>query len=281
MITFLLSALAPVLWGTTYWVTTEFLPPDRPILSAALRVLPAGLVFVFAGRWVPGAAWWGKVLVLGLANFGLFFALLFVAAYRLPGGVGSTIGGLGPLVFALLAWALLHLRPRGGTVLAGLAGLLGVALMVLGPGVRIDPWGVGAAASAVALMSLGGVLSRRWARPASMTGYVGWQLVLSGVFLAVAGWWVEGPLPTLTPTNLCAFGYLSFVATGLAYALWFRGIEKLGVSASFLMLLAPLVAAGLGYFALGQAFSWVQAGGMVVVLASVAAGATLSLRTER
>ncbi len=25
-----LTALAPVSWGSTYYVTTEFLPPDRP-----------------------------------------------------------------------------------------------------------------------------------------------------------------------------------------------------------------------------------------------------------
>ncbi|HQU87532.1 MAG TPA: hypothetical protein PLC58_03010, partial [Denitromonas sp.] len=43
----LLTALAPIIWGTTYIVTTELLPPDRPLTAALLRVLPAGLLLAF------------------------------------------------------------------------------------------------------------------------------------------------------------------------------------------------------------------------------------------
>ena len=38
-----LTALAPAIWGSTYLVTTEFLPPDRPLLAGMIRALPAGL----------------------------------------------------------------------------------------------------------------------------------------------------------------------------------------------------------------------------------------------
>lgn len=41
-----LTALAPLIWGSTYVVTTEFLPPDVPLLSAALRTLPVGLLML-------------------------------------------------------------------------------------------------------------------------------------------------------------------------------------------------------------------------------------------
>jgi len=279
MPTVLLTSLAPLLWGTSYWVTTEFLPPNRPLFSATLRVLP-GLVLVLGGRWTPSGRWWPKILVLGLLNFGVFFALLFIAAYRLPGGVGATIGGIGPLVFAFLAWPLLNLRPRPVSVLAGLAGVVGVALLVLGPGARVDGLGVSAVVAAVGCMTLGGVLSKRWVRPASMAGYVGWQMVLAGLFLGGLCLGFEGIPSTLTATNLVAFAYLGFLATGLAYALWFRGIERLGPSASFLTLLGPLVAVALGYFSLGQAVSWVQGIGILVVLSSVAAGHLASTRPE-
>ena len=39
-----LTALTPAIWGTTFLVTTELLPPDRPLLAALIRVLPAGLL---------------------------------------------------------------------------------------------------------------------------------------------------------------------------------------------------------------------------------------------
>ena len=38
----LLTMLAPAAWGLTYVVTTELLPPGRPLTAAALRALPAG-----------------------------------------------------------------------------------------------------------------------------------------------------------------------------------------------------------------------------------------------
>lgn len=38
----LLTMLAPIFWGTTYIVTTEYLPKNLPFYAAVIRVLPAG-----------------------------------------------------------------------------------------------------------------------------------------------------------------------------------------------------------------------------------------------
>src|SRR6476660_2501479 len=81
-----LTAFAPAAWGTTYLVTERLLPPDRPLLSATLRALPTGLVLLTVCRRLPSREWWWRAVVLGLCNIGLFFPLLFLAAYRLPGG---------------------------------------------------------------------------------------------------------------------------------------------------------------------------------------------------
>ena len=68
-----------MLWGTTYLVTTQLLPADRPMLVSALRALPAALlllagVALLAGRLaLPQGAWWWRALVLGTLNIGLFF----------------------------------------------------------------------------------------------------------------------------------------------------------------------------------------------------------------
>jgi len=98
-----ITALAPLSWGTTYLVTSELLPPGRPLLAAVLRALPAGLLLLALTRTLPRSAWWWKAPVLGGLNIGVFFALLFVAAYRLPGGVAATIGAVQPLIVAVLA----------------------------------------------------------------------------------------------------------------------------------------------------------------------------------
>ena len=37
-----LTALAPVAWGTTYYVTSQFLPQNRPLFVSVARALPIG-----------------------------------------------------------------------------------------------------------------------------------------------------------------------------------------------------------------------------------------------
>ena len=44
------TALAPMTWGTTYIVATTWLPPDRPLLAAVGRALPAGLLLLALTR---------------------------------------------------------------------------------------------------------------------------------------------------------------------------------------------------------------------------------------
>lgn len=53
MLLVLATALAPASWGLTYSVTTELLPPDRPLLATVLRALPAGLLLVLLGAGCP------------------------------------------------------------------------------------------------------------------------------------------------------------------------------------------------------------------------------------
>lgn len=94
------TAITPAVWGTTYIVATEFLPDGRPMLAACVRALPVGLIFVLWSRRLPTGAWWWRAALLGMLNIGAFFALLFVAAFRLPGGVAATAGAIQPLVAA-------------------------------------------------------------------------------------------------------------------------------------------------------------------------------------
>ncbi|GAA2365946.1 EamA family transporter [Dactylosporangium salmoneum] len=276
-----LTAIAPALWGTTYLVTTELLPPDRPLLAGTLRALPAGLLLVAAARALPRGAWWWRAAVLGTLNIGLFFALLFVAAYRLPGGVAAVLGALGPFVVAGLAYGLLGQRPGARVLVAGLAGLAGVALLVLRSSAALDPLGLAAAAGGMVSMSLGTVLGRRWGTPpgfaerrTALLALTGWQLTVGGVLLAPAALLVEGAPPALGWGNVAGFAYLSLVGTAGAYFLWFRGVTTLPPAQVTLFgLLSPVVAAVLGWVALGQSLSGGQLAGAALVLAAVVAGA--------
>ena len=266
-----LTALAPAIWGSTYLVTTELLPPGRPLLAGALRALPVGLALVVVFRRLPQGVWWWRVAVLGTLNIGLFFALLFVAAYRLPGGVAATLGAVQPLLVALIAGVVLAQKPSLVTLAAGVVGMVGVAL-VLGGGVALEVWGVAAALAGACSMAAGTVLTRLWVSPVPVLLLTGWQLALGGLLLGVLSFLFEGRIPALSPRNIVGYSYLGLIGGGLAYTLWFRGIGKLGTSVAFLGLLSPVVATGLGYAVLGQQLGWRQGLGAVLVLGSVLAG---------
>ena len=268
----LATALAPALWGTTYLTTTMFLPEGRPLLAATLRALPAGLLLLAVCRELPSGAWWWKSWILGVLNIGAFFALLFIAAYRLPGGVAAIVGGIQPLIVALLASRLLHERLTTRVVVAGFTGTLGVGLITLQAQARLDAVGVLAALGGTLSMATGIVLSKKWGQPAPPLTTTAWQLITGGLSLLVVMVLFEGlPLEALTPSNIGGYAYLSLVGTAFAYVMWFRGISRLPAgSTAFLGLLSPVVAMLLGWAVAGENFTPLQMLGILLVLGSIA-----------
>jgi probable blue pigment (indigoidine) exporter len=266
------TALAPAIWGTTYLTTTQLLPAGRPLLAAVLRALPAGLVLIAISRRLPDGIWWWRAFVLGALNIGAFFALLFVAAYRLPGGVAATIIAAQPLlVTGLSAW-LLSERASARLVLAAVAGVAGVGLLVLPAGTMLDAAGVAAAVGAATVFATGIVLSKRWPSPAPLLVTTGWQLAAGGLLALPFALVLEGFPASLSVANLGGYAYLTIFGAAVAYALWFRGIRALPpMRVAFLALLSPVVAAALDWIVRGQRLTLLQGVGGLIVLGSVVA----------
>lgn len=272
-----LTAVAPASWGTTYVVTTTLLPADRPLLAATLRALPAGLVLLAVTRRLPRGDWWWKSVVLGMLNFGAFFPLIFFAAYRLPGGVAATIGSVQPLVVALLSLGILRVRPARAVLLSALAGTGGVALLTLTADARLDPLGIAAMLTATSLMAVAIVLAKKWGRPESPLVMTGWQLTVGGLALLPLTLLTEGVPSSITGENVLGFAYLGIVGTAIAYALWFRGIDRLApTSVSLLGLTNPMVATMAGLLILGQTLTFWQVIGFTIALGALVAGQTFN-----
>ncbi|MET9252464.1 EamA family transporter [Streptomyces sp. NPDC003717] len=270
-----LTALAPVSWGTTYAVTTEFLPPDRPLFTGLMRALPAGLVLLAMARVLPRGAWWWKAAVLGALNIGAFFPLLFLAAYRLPGGMAAVFGSVGPLLVVGLSALLLGQRPAARSVLTGVVAAFGVSLVVLKAAGALDALGVVAAFASTASMSAGVVLTKHWGRPDGVgpLALTGWQLTAGGLLIAPLALLVEGAPPALDAPAIGGYLYLALANTAVAYWLWFRGIGRLSATqVTFLGPLSPLTAAVVGWAALGEALTPVQVAGMALAFGATVAG---------
>ncbi|MGC4973904.1 EamA family transporter [Streptomyces sp. DT199] len=270
-----LTALAPVSWGTTYAVTTEFLPPDRPLFTALVRALPAGLLLLALARVLPRGAWWWKAAVLGALNIGAFFPLLFLSAYRLPGGLAAVVGSAGPLFVAGLSALLLGQRPSARTLVTGATAAFGVSLVVLRAAGALDTLGLLAAVASTASMSTGTVLTQRWGRPEGVgpLALTGWQLTAGGLLIAPLAFLIEGAPPALDGRAVGGYLYLAVANTAVAYWLWFRGIGRMtATQVTFLGPLSPLTAAVVGWAALGQALTPVQLVGMGLAFGATVAG---------
>lgn len=274
-LTLALTALPPLVWGSTYAITTEFLPPDRPMFTALMRALPAGLVLLAITRVLPRGRWIWRAALLGTLNIGAFFPLLFLAAYRLPGGVAAVLSAAGPLFAQGFAALFLSERPTARKLIAGVVGILGVALVVLRAGAALDPIGVLAGIGGAALMSAGTVLTKRWGRPDGVgpLALTGWQLTAGGLLLVPLALIVEGAPPPLDARNIGGYLYLGVIGTAVAYGIWFRGLSRLpATSVAFLTLLSPLSAAVIGWVALGQSLSPLQVAGIAIALGGTLLG---------
>ena len=276
----LTTMLAPISWGTTYWVVTELMPVDRPLLVAAMRVVPAGLLLLsigaFTSGWRPHGREWRDLALLSLANFGLFFPLLVAATYRVPGGVIASFAGLQPLLVLAGTWLIAGTAPRSRDIGIGILAALGVVLVVGLPGGALDPLGLLLALAANISFASGVVLTRRTPAPPDRIAHTGWQLVLSGIVIVPLALLAEGVPATVTAPNLLGLVYLGIVATGIASVLWFRGIPRLPVAAPPLLGLSSAVTGVVvGWLALGQALTSAQTAGLLITLGAIAYGATV------
>lgn len=264
-----LTAMALVIWGSTYLVTTELLPPGRPFTAALVRSLPAGLLLTAYCRQLPRRIEAGRLFLLAALHIGFFQALLFVAAYRLPGGVAAVVGAIQPVLVMALAWSFDGMRPRLVTLAAAVLGIGGMAALLLAPGTSFDIIGVLAALAGAVCMATGTYLTRRWRPSLPLLALTGWQLLLGGLVLAPIAIFADPPLPVLTFPNLAGYAYL-IVGAIVGYTLWFRGIDRLpAVNVSSLGLLSPLTAVFLGWAVLGQSVRDVALPGFGVVLVSI------------
>lgn len=265
-----LAALAPILWGTTYLVLKDYLPPDHPMGMAAWRALPAGFILWLFSREIPRGIWWMRTFVLGALNFAIFWAFLFYAAYALPGGVAATLGALQPLMVVFLAKAVLQRDIRPRAVFAASLGAFGIAVLVLSPDAKLDALGTLAGIVAAASMALGNVLTRRWSPPVSLVGFVSWQLLAGGAMIAILALLFEPPMPSFSSQNWIALFYLSGFGTAGAVVIWFRGLATLDPEViSALGLLSPITAVLIGWLIAGETYSPLQIGGACLTLCAV------------
>lgn len=264
----LTTALAPIIWGTTYLITTQLLPAGYPFHAALFRILPAGILIILWTRELPEKQAWLKLLILGFLNMGFFQSMLFIAAYRLPGGLAATLTST-QTIMLLVILLMTGNPPKKIAWIYALLGSVGISLLVLSPQQQFDLLGIVAALAGTASTALGIYWTKSWQIKLSILSFTGWQLIMGGLFLLPVTILFEQSLPNLSLKNMFGYSYLCIGAI-LAYILYFRGIKTLSpVIVSSLGLLSPVCAFLLGWLFLGQQLSYKSCFGLFLVFISI------------
>ncbi|MBX3094783.1 MAG: EamA family transporter [Cryobacterium sp.] len=275
----LVTAIAPIAWGSTYYVTQEWLPADYPLWGGVIRALPAGILMLALVRTLPRGSWWWKSLVLGTLNVGAFFVLIYIAAQLLPSSIATVLMAAAPAAMMVLAWVILAERPHILAAAGAVLGFAGVSTMLLTGGDAIDPVGVLTALTAMLMSSVGYVLTKKWAKDVAVMPLTAWQITAGGLVVVPFALALEGAPPALGGSEIAAFAYVGLVATGVAYWAWFTGLKHLGPGAVGLIgLLNPVVGVLLGTLVAAEVLGTLQVVGIAIVLLGIVIGQPFVLR---
>ncbi|WP_407666875.1 DMT family transporter [Nakamurella alba] len=275
----LVTAVAPIAWGSNYYVTHHFLPAGHPLWGAALRALPAGLLLWAIRPRRPHGSWWWKSLVLGVLNVGAFFTLIYLASQLLPTSIASSVMATSPVAMMLLAWGLAGERPRLRQVCGALVGIVGVALLLLSGATGVGITGVLASVAAMLMSSVGYILAKRWRDDTDVLVSTSWQLLAGGLVLVPVAVLVEGGPPSTDAAGILAFGYVAVVAGALAFLCWFTGLRRLPAATVGLVgLLNPVTGVLLGVLLAGETLGVRQLLGLGLVLGGILVGSVTLAR---
>lgn len=267
---------ASVLWGTSGTLQT-LLPPGRePLVVAAIRLAVGAVTLIglalLAGdsRRAFGRLPLGPVIAAGVA-IACYNLLFFVAVTHAGVGVGTAIAiGSAPVWVTLyeILWRRRLPSPLAATGQG--VSIAGAVLLVAGPG--------GAAASAFGV-ALAAVAGASYAAYSLATGRVGGRVppgTLAAATFTVAAL-TASPALVLMPLGWASAPqawpvllFLGTVTTGVAYALFTRGLARLATSTAVtLSLVEPLTAWVLAIFIVGEEVTLPRLLGAALVFAGL------------
>jgi drug/metabolite transporter (DMT)-like permease len=276
--------VATVLLFSTYEVTSKLLGPGMGPLSISLwRFLIGGLAllpFAIADLRSPGAPSLGaKALLciagLGFLNIVLSMGMIQLALTMTPASVTAIIFSSNPLFVAPLAALFLRERLNGRVFVALALGLAGTGMLFLGkplPGVN-GALGPLLTLGSGFLFALYSVLTKRFMAKSGLGSVVVTPLsfIMGSVLLLpifpLFGQAILFPAPMYLP----ALAWMSVMVTGVAYLLYFKGLELLPASSGTLVYFAkPPLATLLAFFALGESLGWQHAASIALVALGIA-----------
>lgn len=255
----ILYAAMAVLWGVPYLFIKQAVESYSPASVVAGRTLVGALVLLpFALRQRalrPAFAKIGWVLAFGAVEMAGPFILLSHAEQTLPSGLTGLLVATVPLFAALIAFGggdRSVFRPSRAIGLG--VGFVGVALIVLGPGLAVDGDGILAVLEVLlvaVLYATAPFIVARKLQNVPTLGTVTVSLAAVGVFYLPIGLLTQHRVPTVSST--LALAALGVLCTAVAFVVFFALIAHVGPArAPLFTYVNPVVAILLGALILGE-----------------------------
>lgn len=275
-----LFCLLAAVWGGSFVAARAALPFIPPVALAALRfyfagVLMLGYAVVTTDRWRPRTPSDGLVIALG----GLLFvaahhALLFAGQQYVTSAVAAVTISLDPVLAAGFSRIFLpdeRLSPLG---------FLGLCLGIVGVGIIAAPnpenllssdlIGVVLVFLSAAVFALGAVLTRRYRTDLPVQSMQAWMMLVGAPVLHISVFIIQAEqfaAVQWTPTAILGLGYLSIVAAGVGYLIYFELLDRLGpIEINLVGYVAPIFAAIGGWLFLGETVTLRTVGGFLAIV---------------
>ena len=277
--------LLAAIWGGSFLFLRIAAPKFGAVALVDVRLALGALVlapFLWRARRQLAAAGWSKIMAIGLVNTLLPFLLFAWSAERAPAGVSAIINSMS-VPFAALAAFVMFRDQLGARRMVGLAiGLIGVVVLASGDmdGAAIGP---AVAAGSVAALLYGvsaNLVKRHFAGlpPAAVAAAtLAWGAVLLAPF---AAWqWPSAHVSAQAWLSLIALGV---VCTGVAYAVYFRLIQRVGAPrATTVTYLVPVFGVLWAWLAIGEPLTVSMAFGGFLILGGMLFGQTRARAKRR
>lgn len=284
----LFSAMA-LLWGVPYLFIKVAVESYSPAAIVSGRTLIGALLLLpFAlrqGAIRPAIEKWRWVLAFAALEMAGPFLLLGHAEQTLPSGLTGLLVATVPLFAALFAFTRGDRESLKPARLAGLViGFLGVAIIVIGPGLGMDG-GAGLVAIGEVLLvavcyAIAPFIVARRLGAVPALGTITISLAAVGIFYLPIALLTPHPIPSVRGT--LAVALLGVLCTAVAFIAFFALIGRVGPArAPLFTYVNPIVAIALGVVVLGEELSPALLLGFPIVLAGCWLAATGGLRMRR
>ena len=285
--------LLAALWGASFLFmrlgTLEF----GTLPTAGLRVAIASLallpVMLSRGLWPQLRQHWKPVMICGLINSAIPFALFSFALLSISTGLSSILNATVPLFGALVAWLWLGDKPGTSRTVGLVVGFIGVALLASGKASfkpdasgAVTAWGILACLLATISYAVAASFTRRYLSGLNSLMVATGSQIGAALGLALPTllmWPVQAP-------SLKAWGALlalGILCTAVAYVLFFRLIEQLGPARAITVTFTiPVFAVFYGVTLLGETVTtWMLFCGVIVLCGTALATGLVKLPLDR